>query len=208
MTLHFHTGQLDEAITLVKRHHYSRRAPANVQVVGTLHDEGGLFGDHGEAVAACFFCFPAAQWKEPVLELTRLVRTDLRIPLTPLISMTAKVCKARGWDLLISYADKEQGHHGGIYQAASWDYDGARERQLMGCIVNGEKIHGRTCNHLWGTRSPEKLRQIVKGDVQPHYDEGKHLYWRALGSRGKAKAARLGLKALPYPKPGLKVAAE
>jgi hypothetical protein len=29
--------------------------------------------------------------------------------------------------------------------------------------------------------------------IEPHYDEGKHCYWLALGTKGEAKAKRLGL---------------
>jgi hypothetical protein len=29
--------------------------------------------------------------------------------------------------------------------------------------------------------------------IEPHYDEGKHCYWLALGTKGEAKARRLGL---------------
>ena len=55
--LHFCVGLMNEAVPLVEQFHYSRRAPANVQCVGTWHKEGGLFGDRGIAVAACFFRF-------------------------------------------------------------------------------------------------------------------------------------------------------
>jgi hypothetical protein len=205
--LHFRTGCIGEAIDLVKRHHYSRRAPSNIQFIGTLHDAGGLFGDYGQAVAAVFFCIPPTRWSEPVLELSRLVRADRRVPLTSLIGKACECLRREGYDLLVSFADRTQSHHGGVYQAASWEYDGARDRRMDGLLIDGTFIGGRACNHKWGTQSPDKVRHITGRDIQPHYDEGKHLYWRALGSRGKAKASRLGLKSLPYPKP-MKVAAE
>lgn len=198
---HFRIGHLGAANALVRRHHYSGRPPSNVQIVGTLHREGGLFGDYGDAIAACFLSIPPTRWSEEVLELSRLVRTDYPIALTPLIAGVCKWAKREGYDLLVSFADKTHGHHGGIYQAASWAYDGARNKRMDGCIVDGFFVPGRSCNSKWGTRSPEKLRAKLMRDVQPHYDEGKHLYWRALNNKGKAKAARLGLKSLAYPKP-------
>jgi hypothetical protein len=207
MTLHFRSGCVDEACDLVKRHHYSRRIPSNVQFVGTLHEGGGLFGDYGKAVAAVFFCIPPTRWSESVLELSRLVRAHDRVPLTMLVGRACDRLKVAGHDLLVSFADKTQGHHGGIYQAASWNYAGARDKRMDGLLIDGVFMPGRSCNSTYGTRSPDKVRQITGRDVQPHYDEGKHLYWRALGGRGKAKAARLGLQSLPYPKP-MKVAAE
>ena len=201
MGLHFRTGCIDEAVDLVKRHHYSRRAPSNIQFIGILHDEGGLFGDYGKAVAAVFFCIPPTRWSENVLELSRLVRADRRVPLSQLIALSCRRLKAMGSDLLVSFADKTQGHHGGIYQAASWNYAGARDRRMDGLLVDGTFIGGRACNHRYGTQSPTKVAVLLGREVLPHYDEGKHLYWRALGPRGEAKARRLGLASLPYPKP-------
>lgn len=200
-SLHLRIGRVAEADELVRRHHYSKRPPANVQIVATLHDAGGLFGDYGDAVAACYLCIPPTRWSETVLELARLVRIDRRIVLTPLIAAACDAAKRQGHDLLVSFADRTQGHHGGIYQAASWAYAGCRACRMDGVILDGVFLPGRSCNSRWGTRIPRKLSEILGREVQPHFDEGKHLYWRALGPRGTAKAKRLGLQSLPYPKP-------
>ena len=201
----FRVGHLDEANALVIAHHYSKRAPANVQVVGTWHAPGGLFGDRGDAVAACFICIPPTRWKEPVFELSRLVRAPhVTAPLTGLIAATCRHAARIGVDLIVSFADQTQGHHGGIYQAASWKYAGYRKPRMDGVLIDGVFYAGRSCNSNWGTQSPEKLRIILREhNVQPHYDEGKHLYWRALTRSGQKKAERLGLASLPYPKPDM-----
>lgn len=202
--MHFHVGRYDEACALVKRYHYSHRVPSNVQFVGTWHNDGGLFGDAGEAVAACFFTIPPTRWSEDCFELSRLVRTpDSAVSLTGLISRLCKYIKSvRACDLLVSFADATQGHHGGIYQASSWSYDGQRDRNCDGILLDGIFWPGRSCNSRFGTRSPEKLRAMFPDrNIEPHYDEGKHLYWRALTRDGKRKAKRLGLNELPYPKP-------
>jgi hypothetical protein len=206
--LHFRDGQTEAAFDLVKRYHYSRRFPSNVQFIGTLHDDGGLFGDFGEAVAAVVFSIPPTRWAEPVLELSRLVRADRRVPLTQLVAKACRALKHRGHDLLVSFADRTQGHHGGVYQAASWSYAGCRDRAVDGLMVDGVFWPGRSCNSRWGTRSPSKVSAIIGREALPHYDEGKHLYWRAMGPRGNAKAARLGLSSVAYPKPQMVEAAE
>ena len=183
-------------------HHYSGRWPSVVQVVGSWHEDGGLFGDSGPMVAACVFGVPASRWSEPVMELSRLVRhPDADVPLSGLVSATTRYIKRRGLaDLLISFADSTQGHHGGIYQACSWHYDGKRQRQMDGVIVHGQFVPGRSANQTWGTRSPALLAE--RGiEAEPHYDEGKHLYWKPLTRAGKRKATRLGLCDLPYPRP-------
>ncbi len=184
---HFRVGHVAEASALVKRFHYSGRAPANIQCVGTWHENGGLFGDYGDAIAACFFSIPGTRWSEDIWELSRLVRNDrVTVGLSGLIAATcAYIRRALPADLLVSFADKTHGHHGGIYQAASWFYNGARSPQNDGLIVDGVYVPGRSCNSRWGTRSPDGLRNLLEGHtVESHWDEGKHLYWRPLRRSG------------------------
>lgn len=192
----------DESAELVEQFHYSRRLPSNIQAVGTFREDGGLFGHTGRCVAAIFFTIPPTRWSEEVWELARLVRRDdVHIPLTALISQACNhLRRNRLIDLLVSYADKTHGHHGGIYQAASWNYDGQREISIDGVIHQGIFVPGRSVNSRWGTRSPERLSEMGI-TTQPHFDEGKHLYWRSLMRSGDAKAKRLALERNPYPKP-------
>lgn len=194
--LHFCGGQENEAIALVKEYHYSHRAPGSISFVGTFHLAGGLFGDQGECVAACFFSTPPTRWSEPVLELTRLVRKDgIRVPLSRLVGLSCKHLKKQGHDLLVSFADSTQGHEGYIYRACSWNYHGKRNRACDGLIVDGEFIPGRTCVAKFGTRSASKLKEIKPAaKIEQHFDEGKHLYWRALNKAGEQKAERLALE--------------
>lgn len=200
--LFFHVGMMNEACDLVTRFHYSRRVPSNIQHVGTFHLGGGLFGTAGDCIAACFLSIPPTRWSEPVLELSRLVREDgCTVPLTLLIRLTLAHAARNGADLVVSFADVSQGHHGGVYQASGWNYHGKRAESMDGVIIDGAFVPGRSSNSLYGTRSPERLAS--KGvDAEPHYDEGKRLYWRSLNDAGNLKALRLGLKRRPYPKPG------
>lgn len=192
--LHFRTGFREEAESMVLRHHYSRRLPSNVQMVGSLHLDGGLFGGDGPMVAAAFWSIPPTRWAEPVLELTRLVRGNDRVPLTFLVSRCAKALKEQGADLLVSFADRTQGHDGYVYRAANWRYAGCRERANDGVVIDGAFYPGRTCNSLFGTRSLDKLcGMFPHKTIEPHYDEGKHCFWLPLGTKGEAKARRLGL---------------
>ena len=191
--VYLHLGQIEQARRLVKTYHYSRRWPSNVQMVATWHENGGLFGDSGEAFAACVFTIPPTRWSEDVWELARLVRKEEDgPPLTGLIAQACKWAKRKGAHLLVSFADETHGHHGGVYRAASWQYAGLRPPSMDGLIVNGRFIPGRAANNIWGTRSPSKLATL-NVEAEPHYDAGKHLYWRALTREGQRRAERLGL---------------
>lgn len=190
----------DELEPIIKAFHYSRRMPSNIQHCYSVREPGGMFGDTGTVVAGAIFSIPPTRWTEDVLELSRLVRhPHCDVHLSRLLSFAAVWLKRAGHNLLVSFADRTQRHHGGVYQACGWNYDGKRDRAMDGVLIDGKFIPGRSANSKYGTRSPDKLKE--RGIVAvPHYDEGKHLYWKPLHNSGASKARRLGLKSLPYPK--------
>lgn len=194
----------DEVWPLVRDFHYSRRMPSNIQHCFAVRESGGLFGDYGTSIfAACIFSIPPTRWNESVIELSRLVRIPtFQFPLTSLIAFGCRHLRKLGYPLAVSFADWTQTHHGGIYQAAGWNFAGLRDRRMDGLMVNGKFHPGRSCNSIWGTRSPSKLQKLIPHKkIEPHFDDGKFLYWKALTIAGKTRAKRLGLKSLPYPKP-------
>lgn len=201
----FLCGQIEEAKSLVLRFHYSKRFSANVQFVGTFHKDGGLFGDQGECIAAAVFSIPPTVWSEEVLELTRLVKhPNYKFELSKLISLCVKEIKKskKRFDLLVSYADSTQKHHGGIYQACSWFYDGKRNPAQDGILINGKFTPNRTCSSLYGTKSAKLLKDHLRTcTIQRHFDEGKFLFWKPLNRNGEKKAERLKLRKLSYYKP-------
>lgn len=195
--LEFRTGQSADARDLVLSFHYSRRIKSGGRMIGTFHRPDR---DH-RCIAACVFHEPSARWKERCLELHRLVRMPRCIvPLSRLIALTCRAVKASGIaDLLISYADATQGHHGGVYQASGWNYHGQRKPALDGYILpSGEFVPARSARSKLGCN---RRHELAARGIIAHWDKGKHLYWRALTPAGEAKAARLGLVRSPYPKP-------
>lgn len=201
--MHLTGANPDEVWPLVRDHHYSGRLPANIQHCYAMRASGGLFGDFGDVLAAAVFSIPPTRWSEETLELSRLVRhPEMKHPLTRLLGFACAALRKNGHHLLVSFADWTQKHHGGIYQAAGWNYGGLRAGAMDGLIINGTFKPGRSCNSAFGTRSPTKLKeQLPEAQIEPHYDDGKHLYWKPLTIAGKTRAKRLGLKSLPYPKP-------
>ena len=117
MTIIFGRSKLSDS--LVENFHYSGYVPSNIQYCATLME--------GETpTASIYYSIPATRWSENVLELCRLVRDENVYPkpiLTHLISESIRFIKRdKKFDLLISFADSTHNHHGGIYQAASWNY--------------------------------------------------------------------------------------
>lgn len=201
---YFLTGaEPEELWPLIRAHHYSRRMPGNIQHCYAVRCGGGLFGDKGEPIAAAIFSIPGTRWSEELIELTRLVRCpSCPTPLSKLIAFSCRWLALSRRTLVVSFADRAQGHHGGIYQAAGWHYDGCRERRMDGVLIDGVFKPGRSCNSAYGTQSPDKLRKLLPSrSIEPHWDEGKHLYWKPLMIAGRTQAKRLGLKSIAYPKP-------
>jgi hypothetical protein len=172
---------------------------AGVVLVVTWHEDGGLFGDSGPAWAACYFGHPASSinTEGTTLELMRLVRDEEpgRPPLTGLIAAGLHILKQHKMaDLVISYADTGQNHHGGIYRAASWDYIGLRQIAPR-LAINGIPMHTRQVSQLYGTRSLTALTD--RGvNVARIPRTAKHLYAKALTKTGRrdleAIRSRLG----------------
>ena len=225
---HFYTGERLPARDLVLKYHYSGRCHNNPILVGSLHLNGGLFGDKGEIVAACFFALSNNNtWsvkKVNVIELVRLVRKeDIKAPLSWLISKTIKALKRKGgYDIAISYADATQKHHGGIYQACSWNFHAYRKPGEDGLIIDGEFVPRRSVSTRFGTYAKGKLGAMfdeVKDDPgilafageketvktiewTEHIDQGKYLYWIPLNKKGKHIAIKeLDFENNTYPKP-------
>ena len=224
-TFYFHTGERQTARELVLKYHYSGRCHENPMLVGSLHfGGGGLYGDKGELVATCMFSLSNNNtWslkKVDLIELVRLCRKEeVQVPLSWLVSRTVKEVKKLGrFDIAISYADATQDHHGGIYQACSWNFHTYRQPKEDGLVIDGTFVPKRTVSTRYGTYRRDKLGEMFDEVKQEtlygtevkniewgsHVDKGKYMYWIPLNKTGKKIAKRvLNFESNEYPKPKL-----
>ena len=224
-TFYFHTGERQTARELVLKYHYSGRCHENPILVGSLHfGGGGLYGDKGELVATCIFSLSNNNtWslkKVDLIELVRLCRKEeVQVPLSWLVSRTVKEVKRLGrFDIAISYADATQDHHGGIYQACSWNFHTYRQPKEDGLIIDGKFVPKRSVSTRYGTYRRDKLGEMFDEVKQEtlygtevktiewgsHVDKGKYMYWIPLNKTGKKIAKRvLNFESNEYPKPKL-----
>lgn len=138
-----------QAIEVIRQNHYTHSVPA-----GKSHYL--RFGD-----ALIVWSIPANKnianfvlgWPGKVWELARLWAPDGHAPnlLTQAISAgVAAIRKLENPDALVSYADPNVGHRGGVYRAASWIYHGQSEearayRGPDGAVVSRRAFHsGKT----------------------------------------------------------------
>lgn len=194
----------DELWPLVRDFHYSKRQPSSPIHAFALRESGGLFGDTGTPVAGVFYSQPVSRnLPQSALELSRLIRTDgYKGQLSQFVAWTLRWLKANSdRELVLSYADSTQGHHGGIYQATNFHYVGAFESGHIGySCPDGSFVHRRACNGRFGTSSLQELARI-RPDWSPVYGEPKHLYVYPLRMKWKKISAAYGWESKPYPKP-------
>jgi len=126
-------------------------------------------------------------------ELVRIAMTDHITPVSKIMMIAIKFLKSahKELKLIVSFADIEKGHHGGIYQATNWIYAG-KTNSADEYLYNGKRWHGRAFRKSLGSHLNylDKGLEIVKGAQ-------KHRYLMPLNEEMKIKVSKL---AQEYPK--------
>ena len=126
-------------------------------------------------------------------ELVRIALTSHITPVSKIMSLALKWLKKTNEKikLVVSFADTEVGHHGGIYQATNWIYDGLTNAADE-YFYKGKRWHGRAFRKSHGShlKYMNKGLQIVKGAQ-------KHRYLMPLDAKMKERILPLSK---PYPK--------
>jgi hypothetical protein len=121
-------------------------------------------------------------------ELVRIALTHHITPVSRIVSLAMKFLKSQspGIRLIVSYADPEQGHHGGIYQAGNWIYDGISASAIK-VWYKGKWSHKKTVDDSGINQSHLRKKRSI----------GKHRYLMPLDNEMKKQILPL---AKPYPK--------
>ena len=190
----------DAAKYAVENWHYSKRMPkSKLLKVGVWEDQTFIgvvmFGlGAGNATAPKPYGLKDGQ----VAELVRVSLRSHQTPVSRLVAIALRFClkACPGLRLIVSFADPEQGHHGGIYQAGGWIYAGetSADRKVL---VNGEELHPRTANDRWKTADPAWLRKHVDPMARLVKTLPKLRYLMPLDAETRHRIAPLSK---PYPK--------
>lgn len=121
-------------------------------------------------------------------ELVRIALTKHNSPVSRITAQAIRFLKKQsdGLRLIVSYADPEQGHHGGIYQAGNWIYTGPSGKAIK-VFYNGKWSHKKTVDDA-GVDQSKLKKKIV---------QGKHRYLMPLDDEMRKRILPL---AKPYPK--------
>lgn len=183
-----------------KTWHYSRSVPAGrLMPVGVWED--GLF--KGVVIFSRGSNFkigwPYKLEQTEVCELTRVALDKHAAPVSRIIAIALRMVRrlSPGLRLVVSYAASEQGHHGGIYQAGGWIYEGAKPTRSF--IVKGRPVHAKTIHSRYGTGSQSLA--WIRANLDPTATEltglSRHKYLMPLDDKMRAAITPLGK---PYPR--------
>jgi hypothetical protein len=179
--------------------HYSRSVPAGrLMVLGVWEADsfrGVVIFSRG---ATPRIGSPYGLQQTEVCELTRVALRSHAAPVSRIIAIALRMIRqaAPGLRLVVSYAAGEQGHHGGIYQAGGWTYEGPMPSHIF--IVKGEPRHAKTIHSRYGAGSQrlEWIRANLDAGAEKRTDLVRHKYLMPLDAAMRAQIAPL---AKPYP---------
>ena len=139
-----------------------------------------------------------------ICELTRVALRKHECFVSQILAEAIRFLKKKSPDLqmIVSYADCEQGHKGGIYQATNWIYEGKTNGERY-FIVNGKKTHPKSLYSKYKSKYSD-FSQNLKW-IQKHIDVnateyttvGKHKYLMPLNKKMRKKLLQLHK---PYPR--------
>lgn len=203
------------ATRLVVEHHYLHRPAPCEAAFGLVHAATGdvrgvvVYGTPSSAPLRSGIAGPENAGN--VIELTRLWVAD-DVPKNGesyLIGNTVRRC---GKEIVVSFAEIEQGHLGVVYQATNWLYTGLsakrtdwhveptiEEHDLFGQPVLTRSKHGQT----WADgHTAEEIRQEY-GDrftLRPRGRKHRYVFLNGSRTRRRQLLAQLRYPVLPYPK--------
>lgn len=173
--------------------HYSKCTPKGKQVwIGAWENEKFIgIVSYGRSTSP----YLGDAYGVKVDECAELSRVALKMhesPVSRILSITFKLLKKQssGLRLLVSLADSNVGHHGGIYQAGGWIYVG-RSAKVTQYFYQGKWRNDTNMMRLI-QKNPTLKEKLNKRTI-----EGKHKYLMPLDQAMRDKIAPL---AKPYPK--------
>jgi hypothetical protein len=201
----------------VQKHHYTRKFSSTRYALGVFYKEDSdhmFFSGDNETLIGCMtYGHPVSNRTvdsiadgiqlDEVLELTRLVCLDGygKNLESYVIGQSFEWLKKNDTrvKVLVSYADPEQSHTGGIYRATNWLYQGCGASKLMPDYSikleeTGMWIHSRTVSAKFGNKSIENLARVIGHTFWRKEETSKHRYIYFLCNKKEKKYLLTRLK--------------
>ncbi len=183
----------------IETHHYTHKFSSTRYALGVFYvedTEHTFFAGANEKLIGCMtYGHPVSNRTvdsivdglelDEVLELTRLVCLDGYGKNLESFVISKSFEWMKKYDpkvkVLVSYADPEQAHTGGIYRATNWLYQGCGYSKLMpdySIRINEDDLwtHSRTVGARWGNKSVENLAKTIGQTFYRKEETAKHRY--------------------------------
>ncbi len=206
----------------IETHHYTHKFSSTRYALGVFYvddSEHMFFTGANEKLIGCMTyghpvsnrtvdSITAGLELDEVLELTRLVCLDgYGKNLESFV-----ISKSFEWmkkhdpkvKVLVSYADPEQAHTGGIYRATNWLYQGCGYSKLMpdySIRINEDELwtHSRTVGARWGNKSVDNLAKSIGETFYRKEETAKHRYIYFVCGKKEKKRIMKNLKIPVFP---------
>lgn len=174
--------------------HYSHKIPSGKLVKHGVWENGKFIGCvlYGDSANANMHT-PYNLKYENVCELRRVALKQHKHPVTEIVAKSLKFLHRTnpGLEIVISYADKNQGHLGIIYQAGNWFFENETKNVASEIVINGNKFHPRTVYDMYGTSSMKWIKDNVDPDAYRLMTKGKFKYIYPLTKRARRRFEHL-----------------
>jgi len=193
-------GQKAAMSLVIEKHYLHRQAPCS--------DAFGLFCNSCKKIAGVItYGTPSSaplrsgicgeKEKGNVAELTRLWTRD-ELPKNSESFLIGNTIGLIEKEIIVSYAEKDQGHVGTVYQATNWFYTGLSAKRTNWDVAGTEK-HSQT---LADQYSASQLREHYGDGFQVVDRPRKHryIYFNANKARKRELFKKLNYQISPYPK--------
>ncbi len=185
---------------VIKNHYLHRKAPCsfafglikknNQQIKGVI-----IYGTPSSAPLRKGIC--GEEEKNNVIELTRLWVSD-DVPKNGESFLIGNTLKKVNKEIIVSYAEIQQGHLGIVYQATNWIYTGLSAKRTNWTIEGIDKH----CQTIADKYTSKEIREIY-GDKFKLVDrprKHRYIYFNCSKKRKKELLKKLRYPILPYPK--------
>ena len=180
--------------------HYSKSVPVPPLVKIGVWEDGKYIGvvlfSRG---ASSNLLKPYGLNQDEGCELTRIALTDHKVSVSKIISVAVKFLKMRSpkLRLIVSFADPQYGHNGGIYQASNWVFCGSTSKSKE-YWHGGKRLHSRQVSEKgWNIQQGQQRKTLKPSECTIVHTLGKYRYLLPLD-----KSIRKQIEPLskPYPK--------
>jgi hypothetical protein len=180
--------------------HYSKSVPVPPLVKIGAWEEGKYIGcvifSRG---ASSNLLSPYGLKQDEGCELTRIALSKHKNTVSRIVKFALMFLKKNSPNLrlIVSFADPQYGHHGGVYQAGNWIYCGDTASGVE-YYYQGKRLHSRQVSEKgWNIQQGQKRKTVKPSECNIIKTKGKHRYLMPLDDEMRDKIKPL---AKPYPK--------